>query len=54
MLDVAPSKDFVEKMKASHAKPKGKFGRKKKKAGMRKGLAMFGKKQEMDDKEEGE
>ena len=50
MLNVAPSKDFIEKMKAGHKK--GKFGKMKKKMKMKsakKGFKAFGKKQSSED-----
>jgi hypothetical protein len=54
MMDMSPSKGFMEKMKASHgkAKKKSKFGRSKMKAKAKKGFAAFGKKPEMADDEE--
>lgn len=45
MVNVAPSKDFMEKMKMN--KPKGKFGKMKKKMkSMKKGFKAFGKKRD--------
>lgn len=51
MVNVSPSKDFIEKMKAGH-KTKGKFGKAKKKMkSMKKGFKAFGKKKDDPDED---
>ncbi len=53
MVNVSPSKDFIEKMKAGH-KSKGKFGKMKKKGKTaKKGFKAFAKKSTDDSDEDG-